>query len=48
MGLGIDGLKVSLGIFVVPEFQNSPPQLLENEEHVAATDLFPFANQCPC
>ena len=33
VSFGINGLKVGLRIFVVSEYQNSPPQLLENEEY---------------
>ena len=32
MCFGVDDLKVGVRIFVVSEYQNSPPGLLENEE----------------
>ena len=37
MCFGIDNLKVGLRIFAVSEYQNSTPQLFENEEHNSDT-----------
>ena len=33
VGFGIDDWKVDLRILVVSDYQNSPPQLFESEEH---------------
>ena len=37
MGFAIDDLKVCLHIFVVSEYQNTPPQLYEYEAHNSDT-----------
>ena len=37
MGFDIDDLKVCVRIFIVSEYQNSLPQLVENEEHNSDT-----------
>ena len=37
VGFDIDGLKVSLRILVIFEYQNSEPQLFEYEEHSSNT-----------
>ena len=39
MSFDINDLKVGLHIFVVSEYQNSPPQLLENEKQYRGNEL---------